>query len=576
MKSDGPASPAGLGRIVQLAWPALALTVVLSAAWLGSAMFLDDWHVLYTASRADWSAEGLAGGFTFLDRSSIATWNLPALPAYHYFRPLVVASYKLDMALWGLAATPSHLVNLALHLLCVLLVVALALRLGGSARAARISGVLFAIQPQNAVAVIWTSGRTEVLAGVFILGALLCYVIARQRRRSRWFLLALLLQVLACLAKENALILPGLIVAYELRGYFLKNSGLELRRAFAMATPILIVTLGYVVFRFLFFDSGGQLGPPYFNPPTTAGFYGHALAKTTYNLVALPTTAFIVPLFAVELLLEHPLALVALIGVTVLLYWLLLRRRRWRQPLVFGGCLWMLVALAPTLPILTTDLYLYLPSVGFAFIAAQLFDEKLEGASTAQRERLVRFAFAGYVLIFGLGFSGRMLLYHSEGEVNQRIYDDIVGESPSETMPAGARILMVNMPIAASHIAPMLRLHHDVDEVSALLLTLSPEWTTPTERPRVDCVDDQHLRIWPSGDREAFFETREERFLHLLLHPLDPHRAYRTEGVTVTPVTRGDRVIALDIELERPLSGGLERVYAFYEDDGRLAHRLCW
>ena len=158
--------------------------------------------------------------------------------------------------------------------------------------------------------------------------------------------------------------------------------------------------------------------------------------------------------------------------------------------------------------------------------------------------------------------------------MNARIYREIRDEAGDELRP-GTRLLLINMPLAASHIAPMVRLASGVDDVEALLVSLSPAWTMPTERPRVECLGQRRVRVRPPPGREAFFETREERALHLLEVPLEPDRRYRAGGVTVTPVSRDGRVVSLELELDRSLALGLDRLYLFVETDDGLAHRVC-
>ena len=84
-------------ELLRIAWPALLLTVLLCAPWLASPMFLDDWHNIVQAREAPWTFSGLARGFSFLGHEELATWNLPEGLHYHFFRPLLVASFKLDL-----------------------------------------------------------------------------------------------------------------------------------------------------------------------------------------------------------------------------------------------------------------------------------------------------------------------------------------------------------------------------------------------------------------------------------------------------------------------------------------------
>ncbi|HEY3353015.1 MAG TPA: glycosyltransferase family 39 protein, partial [Polyangia bacterium] len=511
---------------------------------------------------APWTFAGLSQAFTFLDRSSIATWNLPPAPPYAYFRPLVVASFKLDLLLGGGAPLPFHVTNLLLHLAAVALVAALALRLTGDGRLARVAALLFGLQPQNAVAVVWASGRTELMATALVLGALLATVVARQERRPRWLLLAIALQALACLAKESAVLLPACVAACELARWIARPDERRLRAAVGWVAPSALVAGAFLVYRFAVFDPGGALGPPYFESPARlAAFLPFAGTKVLYGLFALLTTAPVVPVFGVELLRAHPAALVACVLVTAGLGALALRGR-WRHPAVVAGLAWLAASFLPTLPLPSIDLYLYFGSIGLALALAPAL------------ARAPRWLLAAVLVLYAGGTLARGLFYHQEGVVNRRVHDEIVADGGGR-LPPGTTLYLVNMPFTAAHVAPMARVLTGNPAIRAMLVTLSDEWATPTRPVEVECLGPQAVRVRPPAGRRALLDTKEEWHLHLFRRPLDTGAVYRADGVAVTPVVDGGRVVALDLRFDRPLAAGLDRVYSFHDDGRRLAHRRC-
>lgn len=569
---EAPRAPAR--RLLSVAGPGLALALGLCLPFLGNPFFLDDWHLLHRAEEAAWTPEGLAGAFTFLDPTSIEAWNHPDGEAARYFRPLVVASLKLDLALFGPRPVPSHAVGLLLHLVAVLLVAALALRLTRDEGTARLATVLFAIQPQCAVAVLWTSGRTELLVAVCVLAGLLAHVAARQERRPRLHLASALFALLACLSKESCVVLPACVGAYELVRALEPGRpvGRRLPEAAVATAPTAAVIGLYLVYRFGVFDAGAPLGPPYFYPLGSAELPARALAKTVYNLLALATTAYVVPLFAVSWLVRHPPALAAVVAAAAALGVAVWRALRGDRRALLAA-LWLAAALVPTLPILAVELYLYFPAVGFALLAALFIERRVLRKGDAQR-RTGRALLAAYLALYALGFAGRGLFYRVEGLVNDRVYEDVRREGGP--FRAGTVLLLVNMPVAASHLAPMARVLQGERDVRVVLISVSPEWAMPREDQRIECLGPRRLRVHPPGGRPAFFETEEEQDLQLLRRPLDPHRTFRRPGLEVTPVLDArDRVVALDVLVDRPLDLGLDRVYAFHEAGGRVAHRAC-
>jgi tetratricopeptide (TPR) repeat protein len=155
----------------------------------------------------------LWGAFQFDDFGNVvrdaATTDATALAERltHGLRPLTRLSYFADAQLFGMQAAGFLATNLVLHLATVVLVFAVARRRLDVAGAC-IAALVFALQPANGEVVAYVSGRSTGLVTPLLLGALLLH----DRGRRSW---ALALFVLACLAKEVALVFPALVVIWE-------------------------------------------------------------------------------------------------------------------------------------------------------------------------------------------------------------------------------------------------------------------------------------------------------------------------------------------------------------------------
>ena len=166
-------------------------------------------------------ANSLSGSFHYDDFHSIVDnphirtlGNLPAFftdplmfsgdPDKKMYRPLVLLSYAGNYALDGYEVRGYHLVNILLHLGCSLLVWRLGLRLFGSGL---LAGLLFAVHPLCSEPVNYISSRSESMAALGYLGALLAHLKAEGQPRFRWLSLGCL--ALALLSKEIALTLPA-------------------------------------------------------------------------------------------------------------------------------------------------------------------------------------------------------------------------------------------------------------------------------------------------------------------------------------------------------------------------------
>jgi len=99
-------------------------------------------------------------------------WFQPRATAQYY--PLLYTSYWVQQRLWGDSPTGYHLINLLLHIGCVVLVLKILrfLRIPG----AELAAIIWALHPVNVETVAWIAERKNMLSGIFALGATLSYL----------------------------------------------------------------------------------------------------------------------------------------------------------------------------------------------------------------------------------------------------------------------------------------------------------------------------------------------------------------------------------------------------------------
>jgi protein O-mannosyl-transferase len=131
-------------------------------------------------------------------------WLEPRAAGQYY--PLLFSSYWLQQRLWGDSTTGYHLVNLLLHIGCVVLVLKILrfLRVPG----AELAAIIFALHPVNVETVAWISERKNTLSGVFALAATLWYLKFDESRSRQIYALALGLFLLGLLSKTAIVTLP--------------------------------------------------------------------------------------------------------------------------------------------------------------------------------------------------------------------------------------------------------------------------------------------------------------------------------------------------------------------------------
>jgi len=133
-----------------------------------------------------------------------------------YWQPLTWVSHMVDQAVFGAQPGPQHLVNLAVHVINVLLLFQfLYLATGACWRSAMVAA-LFALHPLNVESVAWISSRKNLLSTCFWMLTLLAYV--HYSRRPMLLRYSLVGIVMACglMAKPMATTLPIVLLLLDL------------------------------------------------------------------------------------------------------------------------------------------------------------------------------------------------------------------------------------------------------------------------------------------------------------------------------------------------------------------------
>jgi len=137
------------------------------------------------------------------------------------YRPLVTISFALQFALAGADPWSYHAVNVLLHGLVAGLVFLLFRCLGVQPAAATMGAALFAVHAVHVEAVSGIVGRAELLAAAGFLAALLAHArfrdaAGRGEEARAWYAAGLGAFALAVFSKENAIVLPVVIVLHDL------------------------------------------------------------------------------------------------------------------------------------------------------------------------------------------------------------------------------------------------------------------------------------------------------------------------------------------------------------------------
>lgn len=140
------------------------------------------------------------------------------------WRPLTIATYAFDWAIWGGQPMGFHLVNVVLHAVTSVLVLFVLLELVPPIGAA-VGALVFAVHPVHVEAVANVVGRAEILMTIFVLSACLLHLRGGSDRPGRIAAITLLYAA-AALSKETGIVLPAILLALDLaRGEVSRSGG---------------------------------------------------------------------------------------------------------------------------------------------------------------------------------------------------------------------------------------------------------------------------------------------------------------------------------------------------------------
>ncbi len=380
----------------------------------------------------------LQNGFTYDDRVVVVEnrfiadlGNLSALAGREYFgraeektwRPVTTLTYFIDHALWGKRPVGYHLTNVVLHAVTAALVVFLLTAWRTPPWVALMGGLIFAVHPVATAVVDAVAFRDDLLAALFVVAGLVAYRAGTKEESpsAAGLALAPLFYAAACLAKENAIVLPALAWVLDVVVDGRPLAPRDRRRGVALGI-LAVVALAYLGMRF-----GPMAGPAetfrYLDgsPRVAAATAPAVLLRAARLLVApvgLSPVRWVEPIHSVA----NPLAaagLALVVGGVALGWW-----ARRRAPRATAALVWMAVAWLPVSGVVPlthplADRYLYLPLVGFAWLVAEGMgalgrrDDRLAISGAAAVTMALLFAASALTVARHAAWSGELTLWRT-------------------------------------------------------------------------------------------------------------------------------------------------------------------
>ena len=335
--------------------------------------------------------EGLRYAFTTTD---LGNWH-----------PLTWLSHMAVAQLAGADPSAHHVANLLLHLTCVLLLFAFAVRTTGALWAAALAAGVFAVHPAHVESVAWVAERKDVLSTVFWLLGMLFHARWAQSGRRGWSVATAVALALGLMSKPMLVTLPVallLLDVWPLRRWrpTAADGGLGAGRLVLEKLPLFALALvAGLVTMWAQAAEGAMdamqppaLGMRLANAVRSVGIY---LAQTVWphDLAVFYPYPAALPLVQVVL---AAAAIVVLSGAAIALA----RRAPW----LLVGWVWFGLTLAPVLGVLQVgsqahaDRYVYVPHIGL-FLALAFGLERLTAGLRAVRPARIGLA----VVLFAAG-----------------------------------------------------------------------------------------------------------------------------------------------------------------------------
>jgi len=368
------------------------------------------YHNALWASFFDDDYQWLVGSWSFHPAQLVAFSTMT-----HFYRPVIDVYFAVMTPLLRGSPILFHEASIVVHMINVLVIFAIARRIGGTDLFAFAAALFFAVQPSNIDAIAWVGALAEAVGALFGCLSLLWFLRWREERRLSLRRLSITAYALALLTHESSVMfLPVLFLADRLIWRVRKDppysaddqiapSGADLSgpRTFG---PYIALTVAYLAIDVWINSRNYVVSQGYY----TVGF--HIVTNALDYIEALYVGR------------RDWLNYAAIgIGIVILLV-------RGNSRVRFATC-WMLLALAPFLSFNwgNTSRYLYQPAIGFSLLVAEVvaaFDSVLAHRLTAPRRALaVGLLVAAIAVRFAVFAAGNVRDFTERSQV----YSDYLG-----------------------------------------------------------------------------------------------------------------------------------------------------
>lgn len=384
------------------------------------------------------------------------------------YRPVRTLSYWVDYHLFGGTPEAFRGMNIFYHLLTLMIFMLFMRKFTGSHSATLVASALFALHPIHSDAVIYISGRRDILTALFYLVSL--YALIRgydtgEKKKYRWYALAFVAFLFSYFSKETGITLPIIWLLYL---WYKKGSAIFKTRWFNAIS--LVFTMLIAIFALYTVQQGASSLISF----QSVKFHGDSIAIHYLTALTLPLYYLKQVIFPLHLIVDninYPLvtqlnvrllfSIVGIVGYLGIVY--LLTRKSvvkeitvqspYRQIAFF--LFFFVITLLPMLQIIplheiVAEHYLYLSSIAFCAIAGIIVAKALKEVKDGDKKQYAMiFVFVFFALFFmrrsfsrNFEMENWFTILHQEqqnGELSYRGYYTLASEYMALGFPAEAK-----------------------------------------------------------------------------------------------------------------------------------------
>lgn len=295
----------------------------------------------------------------------------------NFYRPLQMVVHMVGYSLWGFKTIGYHLTSILAHILAAVILYFLLRNLFHRKTISFVVSLLFVAHPINTEAVCYISGLSDPLSLVFMLSCLIFYIKSLYSKNIALYILALLSFVFALFSKENAVVLPLLILLY----HYAFGKNIEIKKLILF----LGILMGYILLRLTI------LNPLDRSPLTIVGLLERipvffAAIADYLRLLLLPFDLHMEYGNKIFKVTDTKVMLGLIMSFSLIIFAFIKRKD---NAVLFFAIAWFFITLLPVSNIypisysFMMEHYLYVPALGFFLVLSDLLCHPLKNKTSA-------------------------------------------------------------------------------------------------------------------------------------------------------------------------------------------------